>query len=533
MEISTLDQQFLNACGINNFKKVIELLEQGADINVKEYGKSALYTALWQNNKEMAKLLIDKGADVNTKEDEAYGGTMALTVTSDIELVKLLIEKGADVNAQGGCKTALMEAALLGNIEKIKLLLDNGADINAISGKLGVTVLTNAFGYGSKDNIGNIKTIKFLIERGADVNAKDANGYTVLMRVLGRSYTIETFQLLIDSGADINAGDNSGQTVLMIASRNNHPAIVNLLIEKGAEVNAKDDNGMTAYDYANSKIKKLLKPKVEKINLKKNRSKKDNYIQLVKELIKTSPIKNNELIADSFSYVIGINKKKINNENDLVLGSSKIKGLPHLPPDFQWPEGYYFYAQLNMEELHKYDIENKFPSDGMLYLFLNCTDSQMKCNVIYHNGESDKLNLTGYPENIKLPNREYYLDDFKKNSYSISFYSFFSFNDFGIKVPDEIIKKIENILNCKFKEYSSQDIPNIFGEPLCPGGEDGLYDLMYLGKDDIDDTDKIETSGKTLLFQNYFADGIVHIWIDNNDLKRKDFSNCFVTYSGT
>jgi hypothetical protein len=31
MEISTLNQQFLYACSINNFKKVIELLEQGED----------------------------------------------------------------------------------------------------------------------------------------------------------------------------------------------------------------------------------------------------------------------------------------------------------------------------------------------------------------------------------------------------------------------------------------------------------------------------------------------------------------------
>jgi len=54
------------AC-LNDIKGVAYLLEQGVDINELDSNYSALHWAVYNNNKEMVRLLIDKGANLNIK----------------------------------------------------------------------------------------------------------------------------------------------------------------------------------------------------------------------------------------------------------------------------------------------------------------------------------------------------------------------------------------------------------------------------------------------------------------------------------
>jgi ankyrin repeat protein len=98
------------ATQLGNTDTVSELLDQGADIEVKnDCGETALMTAITSNNQDVVRILLEKGANVNAK------------------------------NFMGD--TPLIVAALIGNEEIIKALLDSGAEVNA-KDKDGWTALT-------------------------------------------------------------------------------------------------------------------------------------------------------------------------------------------------------------------------------------------------------------------------------------------------------------------------------------------------------------------------------------------------------
>jgi uncharacterized protein YwqG len=61
------------------------------------------------------------------------------------------------------------------------------------------------------------------------------------------------------------------------------------------------------------------------------------------------------------------------DEAKLVVGASKLGGVPDLPVDVSWPEWkglpQSFVAQFRLADLHDYDKENLLPAQGMLWFF--------------------------------------------------------------------------------------------------------------------------------------------------------------------
>ncbi|GAC1646006.1 MAG: YwqG family protein [Ktedonobacteraceae bacterium] len=61
------------------------------------------------------------------------------------------------------------------------------------------------------------------------------------------------------------------------------------------------------------------------------------------------------------------------DESSLVIGASKLGGVPDVPPDFVWPEwkGFpqSFIAQIHLEDVHPYDVDAVLPERGMLWFF--------------------------------------------------------------------------------------------------------------------------------------------------------------------
>src|SRR5438034_4781999 len=61
------------------------------------------------------------------------------------------------------------------------------------------------------------------------------------------------------------------------------------------------------------------------------------------------------------------------DETSLPIGTSKVGGLPDLPPDLVWPEfkglPQSFVAQFRLAEVRPYDIEGALPGTGMLWFF--------------------------------------------------------------------------------------------------------------------------------------------------------------------
>jgi predicted DNA-binding WGR domain protein/uncharacterized protein YwqG len=234
-----------------------------------------------------------------------------------------------------------------------------------------------------------------------------------------------------------------------------------------------------------------------------------------------------EILSQCLHYFIHIDCLRITDEKKVKLGVSKIMGLPHLPASIQWPHDYYFYAQLNLKELTKYDVEKMFPADGMLYIFFDQSEDENKCRILFYNGTMDSLSIVPYPKK-----EMYYKKKFINNSSTIKFIPHFIFylqgdannyNEIAELIDDKLKLKISETLGCDIANHYNQ--PNIFGRPKYYQGEDECTGKRKM--------DNYLPNNFIMLFQDKFGEGAIHFWIRKEALKEKDFSKCFVTYSGT
>jgi ankyrin repeat protein len=86
---------------------------------------------------------------------------------------------------------------------------------------------------------GNLTDVQDALNGGADVNAKNASGWTALMRASYCGYThgkyAEVVKLLLDKGADVNIKTAEGITALMMAKNKGKTEIVAMLEKAGAK----------------------------------------------------------------------------------------------------------------------------------------------------------------------------------------------------------------------------------------------------------------------------------------------------------
>lgn len=164
---------FIQAFHDNNVAKVIELINNGADVNARDkYGRTPLMYAVDRGCIEICRVLIKAGADVNAWD--------ASGITS------LMI-------AIFACNIKLHKSTLANNIKLVELLVQNGADVNA-KDEEGRTPLMYAVW------MGNIELIQYLIQHGADVNAKDKNGNTLIEHTRNKEMKEQLLRLVLRVG---------------------------------------------------------------------------------------------------------------------------------------------------------------------------------------------------------------------------------------------------------------------------------------------------------------------------------------------
>lgn len=89
-------------------------------------------------------------------------------------------------------------------------------------------------------------------------------------------------------------------------------------------------------------------------------------------------------------------------ETDIPIGSTKLGGLPDLPPDVAWPvvDGILleFVGQFRLADLAPYDIQGDLPKTGMLYFFFDGMltgydqgEGKDRRAVLYYDGPFDTL----------------------------------------------------------------------------------------------------------------------------------------------
>ena len=96
---------------------------------------------------------------------------------------------------------------------------------------------------------GDIEGLKAALGAGLDVDARDRQGWTALMHVVNKGFTLMVPPLL-EAKADIDMRAPDGATALFMAAVHGHSEIITLLMEAGTDISIRGPKGKTASDVA-------------------------------------------------------------------------------------------------------------------------------------------------------------------------------------------------------------------------------------------------------------------------------------------
>ena len=181
-----------------------------------EIGLSALLTAVYQGQKEIAADLIALGA-VRTIFEAAATGQLDEVKAAYAEWEGWLNQYSHDGY------TPLQLAAFFGHEETALWLVEHGADVNAVAkNDMRIQPIHAAAANG------NLAVLKALLEHGADANARQAGDFTPLHAAADND-SVAMARLLLDYGADPNVANDKGQTPLALAEEKGHHAVASML----------------------------------------------------------------------------------------------------------------------------------------------------------------------------------------------------------------------------------------------------------------------------------------------------------------
>uniref|UniRef100_A0A8C3NMY8 Ribonuclease L n=1 Tax=Cyanoderma ruficeps TaxID=181631 RepID=A0A8C3NMY8_9PASS len=255
---------------------VLELLEQGADVNSKvDSGWTPLQTAVQTREEDLVRLLLDRGASLHARKDNGGTAFTEAGIRGDVGILQLLLERGSDIHERDiNGFTAFMEAAWYGREEALRFLYSRGAEVNlrretsqekAKLHKGGATALMDA----CRER--HFSAVQILVrEMGADVNIRDNRDRNALIHALKKGPDKKRYQsavsivhFLLEHGVDVKSKDECGKTALILAVEMESPELVMALLEKDEiDIDDVDEEGntalMVAVEKGDCEIAKLL-----------------------------------------------------------------------------------------------------------------------------------------------------------------------------------------------------------------------------------------------------------------------------------
>lgn len=107
---------------------------------------------------------------------------------------------------------------------------------------------------------------------------------------------------------------------------------------------------------------------------------------------------------------IAFDTQPVTDEAQILVGRSKVGGLPDLPPEFAWPvvDGFIldFVAQINLAAVKPFDADDALPPSGILYFFYDrgrslddYKNSSRYNRTLYFDGNLSVLNRRALPPN--------------------------------------------------------------------------------------------------------------------------------------
>jgi ankyrin repeat protein len=283
----------------NNKESLIELLNNGANVNVYSSDGSLLHTVVKSGNIEFADILLKAGADFNITDD--YGQTA-------VEVAKHYLNGAVKDEMLTLIQDAsLIEESFKAEIKKIVKDLREyrifDMDVNHIKHtfrEYTVKALINKpiidgltpLEYAIKESA--YLALEGLIKIGADINHQDKNGKTALHHAAEYNKDEKWFNKLFERGADANIQDHEGLTCLHIAAQNTNDIDFFKILSKQENIDytITDHNRNTSQLVALKKLKQLkhentLKNNVPLINSEAKIREAEDIINILKVDLET------------------------------------------------------------------------------------------------------------------------------------------------------------------------------------------------------------------------------------------------------
>jgi ankyrin repeat protein len=212
------------AASIGDAEAVGKLHELGLPVDaVDSYGATALLHAAGRGHADVAALLLERGANPAHAATDGSTALSAAVAARQWTVMELLIGRGVEIDQRlAGGGTTLMAAAGRGDAESVGILLAHGAQADAADDH-GMRALHAAaqFAFGGGDTQAARRVIERLLDAGAPIDARNADGQTALLILLGARAQPR-------SGAD--------QKALL--------GLLGLLCERGARIDVQDERGV-------------------------------------------------------------------------------------------------------------------------------------------------------------------------------------------------------------------------------------------------------------------------------------------------
>lgn len=191
---------------------VKSLVESDAALaSARSHNVSAVLTALYHGQNDIARLLAERSASIDFHEAAALGDLDHVRTMLDAN-PSLLNERSSDGFPPLGL------AIFFRHPEVAKFLIERGADVNAAANNPQKVAPAHAAAA-----VRDIETMKLLLERGADPNAVQQMDVTPLHGAASRG-DVEMARLLLAHGARADAKMSDGTSVAALAAKYNQAA---------------------------------------------------------------------------------------------------------------------------------------------------------------------------------------------------------------------------------------------------------------------------------------------------------------------
>jgi ankyrin repeat protein len=196
------------------------------------------FEAIKNGDRDLVVAFLNQDSSLaSSSDDGGLSAVLTATYYGQSDIARLLVERGAPLT--------LFEAAATGQIQQVREIIETNLEQPNAFSPDGFQPLGLASFFGHTD------VARYLLEQGAEVNAHSRNDLRVQpLNSAAAGQHLDIARLLLAQGANPNARQGEGFTPLHAAVDNGQIEMVRLLLEHGADPSAVAANGKTPRDLA-------------------------------------------------------------------------------------------------------------------------------------------------------------------------------------------------------------------------------------------------------------------------------------------